>query len=277
MDPSSWNLLRHLWRFNTNMTIVCSFRTFGVSGSTLHPSDDTQRPWTDSSNEEICLDTELKFSFTDSDPRIRRRRLFLVELETLNESATLYLTLHLLQEQGAMLHGDEKSLSVMYSLCGGNPFYAVELTNAAIRIIRENEKKEKISSISSQIWSKTFLKVASKSRPERIEEIIIYRFDQLSSKSQLLLRVAAVAGYNSAPFNAKMLTFVLPEFSGARTQGELFSSNGGCIYELLKEALERDSDNDSVNNTDDNNNNNNDNDKNNDENNLENNNDDDDN
>ena len=169
MDPSSWNLLRHLWRFNSNMTIVCSFRTFGVSGSTLHPSDDSPRTSTDSSNEEICLDTELKFSFTDSDPRIRRRRLFLVELETLNESATLYLTLHLLQEQGAMLHEDEKSLGAMYNLCGGNPFYAVELTNAAIRIIRENEKKEKISTVSSQIWLKTFLKVASKSRPERIE------------------------------------------------------------------------------------------------------------
>ena len=275
MDPSSWNLLRYFWSNNYNMTIICTFRTFGVSGCSLLEGENLRRTWTESRNEEINLDAELKYSFIDSDTKARRRRLFLVELETLNESATLHLTLHLLQEEGAMMNDDEKSLNIMYSLCGGNPFYAVELTKASIKMVRNSNINDNnnnnhnnsinsdntndnnnISFISSQIWSKIFLKIASKSRPERIEEIIIYRFDQLSSKSQLLLRVAAVAAYNNASFTAKMLSFVLPEFSGARTQGELFSSNGGCIHELLKEALEKesDSDDDTDDHTDDDNN-----------------------
>lgn len=66
------------------------------------------------------------------------------------------------------------------------------------------------------------MKVSSSLRSDRIEEIVIFRFDQLDSKSQLLLRIAAVAGYNNAPFSVEMLVYILPHFSSARTQDELF-------------------------------------------------------
>ena len=239
MDPASWQLMQHLWESNTNLTVMCTLKSFGVYGTFVSDSVDLGASWAPPRNAKMKLKTELRSMFFDPDPRARRYRLLLVELEPLDESSTLFLTLNLLQDQGAMLGGEETSLNVMNSVSGGNPLYAVEVTKAAIKMLRDNEQgQQHLRTIPPQVWNKTFLDIASECRPERIEEIIIYRFDQLSPKSQLLLRVAAVAGLNDSPFTAKMLSFVLPDFCGARTQAELFNSSG-CINKLLEDASER--------------------------------------
>ena len=61
-------------------------------------------------------------------------------------------------------------------------------------------------------------------QPSRLEEIILFRFDQLSSKAQFLLRVCSVAGFKGAPFSAMMLAGIVPMFAAAKTQEEIFDA-----------------------------------------------------
>ena len=81
--------------------------------------------------------------------------------------------------------------------------------------------------IMNKKWVKALEKVSSSLRSERIEEVIIFRFDQLNPKSQLLLKIAAVAGFHNSPFTAEMLSYILPDFSSAKTQEELFARSAG--------------------------------------------------
>ena len=61
-------------------------------------------------------------------------------------------------------------------------------------------------------------------QPSRLEEIVLFRFDQLSSKAQFLLRVCSVAGFKGAPFSAMMLAGIVPMFAAAKTQEEIFDA-----------------------------------------------------
>ena len=251
MDQASWAVLRQMWTDNTNLTVICSFRTFGAhcvnyeteAVSSIHPSDPKEG--------EINLQNELMNNFVDSP--CDGDRLLLIELKALDEKATFNLASRLLNEHNACVRSDDKMLNTVYKLSGGNPLYAVEVSKAAIKMITKIESPkvrikmavrdsaeskfdsidvEKIDDIHhNKKWAKAFQKVSASLRSERIEEVIIFRFDQLNYKSQLLLKIAAVAGFNNAPFTAEVLCFILPDFSSARTQDELFdfktSGNSG--------------------------------------------------
>ena len=153
-------------------------------------------------------------------------------------------------------------LEAVYKLSGGNPLYAVEVSKAAIKMVGKIESpkllikmavrdsaESKFDCIDDskkddviQKWAKAFQKVTASLRSERIEEVIIFRFDQLNYKSQLLLKIAAVAGFNNAPFNADVLCFILPDFSSARTQDELFNSRASMNEDSNDESDVEDQD-----------------------------------
>ena len=196
---------------------------------------------------------------SDSLSGVKVERVLLIDLPPLDEGAVADLASKLLKEHCAAFRSHAKMLNVVYRLSGGNPLYAVEVSKAAMKMVtkidnlipcpRRSTREVAQSRFlgpdglhggskfdddvqatanshyrdpTADIWEKAFERVSSSLRSDRIEEIIIFRFDQLDSKSQLLLRIAAVAGFNNAPFSAKMLSFILPHFSSARTQDELF-------------------------------------------------------
>ena len=262
MDHASWGLLRLMWKRNTCVTVVCSFRTFGAQSINYESEPVTSNP-IDPKGMEISLENELATSFVNDDADIlkseKRDRVLVIELPSLNEDAIAALALRLLRGHSASFEIDAKMLTVVHRLSGGNPLYAVEVSLAAIRMV-DNMKiypspakltarevayakfnlsnkscgrsrfddeldargQDELKNPIKSPWEKAFMKVSSSLRSDRIEEIVIFRFDQLDSKSQLLLRIAAVAGYNNAPFSVEMLVYILPHFSSARTQDELF-------------------------------------------------------
>ena len=242
MDQASWSVLRHIWKNNTNLTVICSLRTFGAQNVNYETEAVNGTHPTDYKEVEINLENELANSFVDSSSE--EDRLLLIELEALDERATLNLASRLVNEHNAFLRNDDKMLETVYKLSGGNPLYAVEVSKAAIKMVSKVESpnlqikmavrdsaERKFDSIDEgkhddviQKWTRAFQKVTASLRSERIEEVIIFRFDQLNYKSQLLLKIAAVAGFNNAPFNAEILCFILPDFSSARTQDDLFNS-----------------------------------------------------
>ena len=267
MDHASWGLLRHMWKTNNQITVVCSFRTFGAQSVNYESEQGDSLNPIDPKDGEVTLENELANTFTGTEPTdpndsvagVKVERVLLIELAPLDEGAVADLVSKLLKEHCAAFRSHAKMLNVVYRLSGGNPLYAVEVSKAAMKMVakidnlipcpRRSTREVAQSRFlgpdgqhggskfdddvqatanshyrdpTADIWEKAFEKVSSSLRSDRIEEIIIFRFDQLDSKSQLLLRIAAVAGFNNAPFSAKMLSFVLPHFSSARTQDELF-------------------------------------------------------
>ena len=269
MDHASWGLLRHMWKNNTNVTVLCSIRTFGAQSVNYESEPACSNP-VDPKDGEISLENELASTFKESSApggkdessgKSAEDRVLVIELATLDEKAVGDLATRLLKEYCATFQSKEKMLNVVYRLSGGNPLYAVEVSKAAIKMVKkfnnmtgsprmsprdvaqskfdrttpshggsrfDDEIEVKAATVlqnpPDDIWEKTFQKLSSSLRSERIEEIIIFRFDQLNPKSQLLLRIAAVAGFDNAPISAPMLSYILPHFSSARTQDELFDS-----------------------------------------------------
>ena len=281
MDHASWGLLRLMWKRNTCVTVLCSFRTFGAQSINYESEPVTSNP-VDPKGMEINLENELATSFIDDDVGVTKNekeerdekgvkgeksekgdRVLVIELPPLDENAIAALALRLLRAHCASFEIDAKVLTVIHRLSGGNPLYAVEVSIAAIRMVDKMKSslspakptardvahakfnlsnkscgrsrfddeldargQEEFKNPINSPWEMAFMKVSSSLRSDRIEEIVIFRFDQLDSKSQLLLRIAAVAGYNNAPFSVEMLVYILPHFSSARTQDELFEQAG---------------------------------------------------
>lgn len=260
MDQASWAVLRHIWKHNTNLTVICSFRTFGAQNVNYESEAVSCKYPTDSKEGEINFENELTNSFVDSTSE--ENRLLVIELQALDEKSTLDLASRLVNEHDACVPNDNKMLEAVYKLSGGNPLYAVEVSKAAIKMVGKIESpkllikmavrdsaESKFDCIDDskkddviQKWAKAFQKVTASLRSERIEEVIIFRFDQLNYKSQLLLKIAAVAGFNNAPFNADVLCFILPDFSSARTQDELFNSRASMYEDSNDESDVEDQD-----------------------------------
>ena len=266
MDHASWGLLRLMWKKNTCVTVLCSFRTFGAQSINYESEPVSSNP-VDPKGMEISLENELATSFIDDDADVilggKGDRVLVIDLPPLDEDAIAGLALRLLRAHCATFECDAQMLTIVHRLSGGNPLYAVEVSIAAIRMVDKMKSSPAPAKLSARDvahakfnlsnkscgrsrfddelnargqeefknpikspWEKAFMKVSSSLRSDRIEEIVIFRFDQLDSKSQLLLRIAAVAGYNNAPFSVDMLVYILPHFSSARTQDELFEQAG---------------------------------------------------
>ena len=293
MDHASWGLLRLMWKRNTCVTVLCSFRTFGAQSINYESEPVTSNP-VDPKGMEISLENELATSFIDDDVGAikgekgekgerseKGDRVLVIELPPLDENAIAALALRLLRAHCASFEIDAKILTVVHRLSGGNPLYAVEVSLAAIRMVDKMKSspspakltareiahakfnlsnkscgrsrfddeldargQEEFKNPINSPWEMAFMKVSSSLRSDRIEEIVIFRFDQLDSKSQLLLRIAAVAGYNNAPFSVEMLVYILPHFSSARTQDELFEQAGDDDDDVFEFDLNTASDDD---------------------------------
>ena len=93
--------------------------------------------------------------------------------------------------------------------------YATELAKE----IKEKIQSTASLSVNSQVILKEF-------RPTRIEEVIYYRFDLLSPRSQLVLKLASVACSNATSFNISMLSYMIHMMGTDGQDSSLLSSDG---------------------------------------------------
>ena len=99
----------------------------------------------------------------------------------------------------------------MFALSGGNPLYTAELAKgiaqkraAWFASIREEEEGEEADPVPPSL-----IKLLEEMRPARVEEVVYFRFDQLNPAWQTILKLAAMAASNGAPFTVPMLQFLL--------------------------------------------------------------------
>lgn len=124
----------------------------------------------------------------------------IVELRGLGPDDTKALILDAIPDR---LKGriEDAFINKLCDASGGHPLYAYELTRNLVDKIRDDTSSEELLRILAELG----VGVAS----NRIEEMICYRFDQLESFNQTILKAAAVACSNGAPFTLEMLISVL--------------------------------------------------------------------
>ena len=94
-----------------------------------------------------------------------------------------------------------ETAAVVHQFSAGNPLIAVEIAKAvipAISAVNDTTSKEAL-----------VIEFLKSLKSHRIEEIILYRFDGLTQDSQIVLKAAAVAGYDGRKLSLKLLESIL--------------------------------------------------------------------
>lgn len=231
LDSASWDLTKQMWTENSGLVVLASFLTVESSqsskvdtqmssrssvfspNSSMNSSSTSSHKKNSQASNNVYLDDAIA-TFTDES------RFYLVELQPLDRLGTTTLIHRLLEEYdfGSVSDGLTQ-VNGVHDLCGGNPMYVSEVTKAAIAAMREarddqpviaaSSRKQSSSSDESELLT-ALQRVASSLRPERIEEVIVYRFDRLSASCQYLLRVASVLAFGGALFTAEALSHIIP-------------------------------------------------------------------
>ncbi|RYH25988.1 hypothetical protein EON65_15105 [archaeon] len=124
----------------------------------------------------------------------------LIDLLPLSADATRSLIVDTLPD--ALLYKiNDAFIDKIVEASGGHPLYAYELTRSVAEKLKGTSTEKDVSTILTE------MEVGVTSN--RIEEMICYRFDQLDTSVQMVLKVAAVACSHGAPFTLDMLIYAL--------------------------------------------------------------------
>ena len=232
MDSSSLRLMKKLWETMTGVIFLCT-RT--------NKSPTFSQPKRDIIESNRVDDSEVFSLFFSPEPLTSN--VTIVELENLSREATFALTEETLRYY-EIHECSGQVLDQVYAVSGGNPLYAFEMSKALGQSYRQlmifNLQQGSLQALSSDECTSTKLTVGNFSTPSgsdkhfqsaatggggimdqidhiihnlhisRIEEVIHFRFDQLSTICQYLLKFISVAcanGYHaSLPLLAHMVT-----------------------------------------------------------------------
>lgn len=97
------------------------------------------------------------------------------------------------------LHGS--FFDLIYATTNGNPSFAAEITTAAVA--RSANLKDLPASLKEILVS---------FRSNKLDDMVLYQLDSLSPASQLVLKVASVAGIDDASFSSQMLLELITAF-----------------------------------------------------------------
>eukprot|EP01042_Synura_sphagnicola_P018053 gene18053-22820_t len=98
---------------------------------------------------------------------------------------------------------DDELLPTIFKATGGNPVYAAELLQVCVDYIVKHDLQ------SPKEIVPRLIELLHSSRMLKIEEVICYRFDQLSGDAQRLLKAASVACANGSSVTTDMLASLL--------------------------------------------------------------------
>lgn len=259
MDFVSLDLLYQVWSFNSGVTILSSYRpgnqisghramkasmnngrqgrtsqdsnrtnySSNRSGSTVSTTESTNLAIANSSVTRHGLTSPMGSSEHSSSPdnggylNLFGSSPFFtkIKIPTLGLEATKSLALSVMSSFGISSELDNRIFNQIYEVTKGNPLYAYEVSHSA---------GQKFSVTDSAMVMNSMMRtehlisdVVEKFRSHRIEEVVYYRFDQLDSESQLVLKMASVVSSNGQPFNLAMLQFMAESRSAEEDEEEI--------------------------------------------------------
>jgi stress-induced morphogen len=197
-------LLRKVWAGLRGVSILCTYRpkskgalSTGSSTPTSVSSRSTRATSRSSADIKDFLEIPIGDFLTIMDESDTFQRVI---LHTLDKPASRALLADFFELYN-MTDVDEGVYEKMYELSGGNALYATELAKGVV------QKRAVLLDTSSSIPSLT--KLLAEMRTVRVEEIVYYRFDQLNADWQIVLKLAAAASSNGAPFSIPMLDYLI--------------------------------------------------------------------
>jgi stress-induced morphogen len=205
-DAVSQYLLRKVWTETQGVCVLCTYRTKS-KGAMQTPGNSTPssvssrstRPTSRSSaalTEFIDIPIVEFLTIMDESDTFQR-----VSLPVLDQAASRSLLTDLFELYN-ITDVDAGVYDKIYELSGGNALYATELAKGVAQ-----KRIALLDSAAAAVPSLT--KLLADIRTVRVEEIVYYRFDQLNSDWQTVLKLAAVASSNGAPFSIPMLDHLL--------------------------------------------------------------------
>jgi hypothetical protein len=122
---------------------------------------------------------------------------------------------------------DNSVFSKLFDISGGNPLYVYELTKGISDKFRSenNVNLNANANATNNNESLTDLMNSFLFKVNRVEEVILFRFDQLDAFNQLSLKIASVACRNGASFSTNLLKFVLKNSNLESQKLNLYSND----------------------------------------------------
>eukprot|EP01038_Epipyxis_sp_PR26KG_P009835 gene9835-13229_t len=245
LDHFSWLLCHRIMSNNNGIVFLSTL----LKLNSIMEEDDSNNE-TDYYNE---LKTSLLAQSTSSTShKIEEELLFQIELDCLDVNSTKRLVQDIFSFTLVKSKGDEL-IDRIVDMSGGHPLYAYELVRAIVDKL-ENSDPTNGKSPTDRILQLTDGDSVFSSN--RIEEVICYRFDQMSSACQLVLKLAAVACSNGTPCSIELLKHMIYEDNyqsiinasprDNEDNNEIISINNqsmqldGCLQNIISQILRLD-------------------------------------
>ena len=137
-------------------------------------------------------------------------RTTITRLKSLGKDTIFQVFIHSMKnvaEEDRLILEEPEIREQVYELCGGIPKYAVEFAQAA------SIELKRLSLAPSPIKRSERVKALLRDFPlTKMEEMITFRFDHLSSEAQVVLKVASVAGFDQYSFSLHLLETLMLDF-----------------------------------------------------------------
>lgn len=203
-DSISQYLFKKVWTEVTGVGILSTYRPKGLAAGKNNtgmstPTSVSSRATTRASSSDFTSIADIPvvdFLAFMGDTDVFRR----VDLQTIDKAASNALVADIF-DLFDITDIDETVYDKMYELSGGNPLYATELSKGIAQ--------KRSVMVDTQMSVPSLNKLLAELRTVRVEEVVYYRFDQLEPDWQMVLKVAAVAASNNAPFTAPMLQYMI--------------------------------------------------------------------
>ncbi len=153
-------------------------------------------------------------------------RTLIMDLNPIDAAAIELLVKEVLERNNYPTVSKEKLYTLIFELSGGNPLYAYELIKVCVDQALHNSQKVK-EDPSLCAFVKDF-------KSNRVEEVIYFRFDQLDSASQTVLKVSSIICVFGAPISVPMLEFLILE--DANNGGDESELDDGTMGDLRRQG-----------------------------------------
>lgn len=186
MDFYSWLLVQKLWSENQGVIVMSTYRTVNAGKS---------------SRRSLNSNSFVNVQETFADPE----RTLMLDLNPIEPHAIELLVSEVLVRSGFPTTNKQHLYEQIYALSGGNPLYAYEL----IKVVVDQAQQQPTNASDDP----SLCQFLHDFRSNRVEEVIYFRFDQLDSACQTVLKGSSVICAFGAPITFELLDYLINDDS----------------------------------------------------------------